>query len=102
MTGLILIVDYEHKLPAENESLLNSMARAITHESWHKVDTFSEPPFYVARVHLGIENAEPQPLFNEDKSICVIMDGAVFGYDQEKQKLEVLGHKFKVGNDPEF
>jgi len=51
---------------------------------------------------LGILNPEAQPIFNEDGSLGIFMDGEVYDYDKQKTKLESNGHKFKVGNDPEF
>jgi asparagine synthase (glutamine-hydrolysing) len=82
--------------------LLASMARSITYEKWHQTNLYSAPPLAIGRVHLGITNPEPQPIFNEDGSILIVMDGEVFDYEDEKKRLELRGHKFKVGNDPEF
>jgi asparagine synthase (glutamine-hydrolysing) len=102
MPGIIAIIDPNIGYSATNQNLLKIMASTISHENWQKVDTYIKPPIYIGRVHLGITNAEPQPIFNEDESICIFMDGEVFGYDEEKKKLELSGHDFRVGNDPEF
>jgi asparagine synthase (glutamine-hydrolysing) len=56
----------------------------------------------MARVHLGIFNPEPQPIFNEDKSLFIFMDGKIYDYDKEKGELKLKGHKFIYENDPEF
>jgi len=47
-------------------------------------------------------NAQPQPIFNEDKSIRIIMCGKVFDYDEEKKKLELEDHKSEFDNDSEY
>lgn len=101
MPGIVAIIEANRANSTNNGSLLKSMAHAIAHEDWQKTDMYSRPPLYIARVHLGITNAEPQPIFNEDESICIFMDGEVFDYEEEKKKLE-LSHRFKIGNDSEY
>jgi asparagine synthase (glutamine-hydrolysing) len=81
--------------------LLDRMVNSLRHEEWYKVDRYTSPPFNVARVHLGIFNPEPQPVFNEDRSLCIFMEGKVYGYDQDKRRLEEK-HHFMSNNDPEF
>jgi asparagine synthase (glutamine-hydrolysing) len=102
MPGIVAIIDAKRQGSVNNESLLRDMASSITHENWQKTDMYSRPPLAIARVHLGITNTESQPIFNEDKSICIFMEGNVFGYDEEKKELELRGHKFEFDNDPEF
>lgn len=102
MPGIVAIVEDSPSAIGNNESLLESMAYSIHHEKWYKTDMYSNSPLHIARVHLGITNAEPQPIFNENESICIFMDGEVFGYEEEKKKLKLSGHKFEIGNDPEF
>jgi len=85
-----------------NERLLDRMCNAIKHESWYKIDKFLKDEFKLARVHLGIVNSEPQPIYNEDKSLCIFMDGEIFDYEKEKEELKQKGYTFNVNNDPEF
>jgi len=77
------------------------MVGAIKHEEWYRTDRYVAPPFHVARVHLGIFNPQPQPVFNEDRSLCLFMEGRVYGYEEEKRRLEAR-HRFTLNNDPEF
>ena len=53
-------------------------------------------------MHLGIYNPEPHPIFNEDRSLCIFMDGKIYDYDEELIKLKAKGHKFNIVNDPEL
>jgi asparagine synthase (glutamine-hydrolysing) len=78
------------------------MVRSIAHEKWHQTDLYLKPPLALGRVHLGISNPEQQPIFNEDESVLIMMYGEVFGYEEEKKRLESSGHIFKFDNDPEF
>ena len=82
---------------------LQSMAESIKHEDWHLVDIHSAPFCGIARVHLGIFNPEPQPIFNEDKSLLIFMDGKIYDYEAEKKDLSRRGHVFRFAdNDAEF
>lgn len=82
---------------------LQSMAESIKHEDWHLVDMYSAPFCAIARVHLGIFNTEPQPVFNEDKSRLIFMDGKIYDYEDERENLRRRGHVFNLANnDAEF
>lgn len=99
MPGLVVITEAEERA---DEILLDKMIESITHESWYKIDKFLGCEFAIARVHLGVLNPELQPIYNEDKSFCIFMDGEIFDYDKEKEELRRKGHKFYANNDPEF
>ena len=85
-----------------NEHLVHQMVNSIKHEEWYKVDKYTNSYFGIARVHLGIFNPEPQPIFNEDKSFCIFMDGKIYDYEEKMNELKRKGYKFNIGNDPEF
>ena len=98
MPGLVGIV-WNKKV---DDMLLDKMANSIKHEEWHKVDKYCDPFFSAARVDLGIFNPEPQPIFNEDRTIGIFMYGKVYDYDKEASELRSRGHQFAIGNDAEF
>lgn len=83
-------------------ALLTKMCKQMKLKDWYSKDTFTDESIGLARVGLGILNPEPQPLFNEDKTLCIIMDGEIYDYQSSKNDLVNKGHKFVVGNDPEF
>ena len=89
-------------MPHPNDRLLDGMVDSIKHEKWYSVDRYADSFFGVARVHLGIFNPEPQPIFNDDRTLCIFMDGKIYGYGKEMDELKHKGYKFNVGNDPEF
>lgn len=79
------------------------MAESIKHENWHLIDIYNSPFCSIARVHLGIFNPEPQPIFNEDKSLCIFFDGKIYDYGGEKKGLQNKGYAFRfTDNDAEF
>ena len=85
-----------------DEPLLDKMANSIKHEEWHRVDKYSDSFFGGARVSLGTFNPEPQPIFNENKTICIFMYGKVYDYERQANKLKKNGHRFTVDNDADF
>ena len=88
---------------SNQQNSLQSMAESIKHEDWHLVDKYSAPACGIARIHLGIFNPEPQPVFNEDKSLCIFMDGKIYDYEDKKRDLRRRGHVFNfTSNDAEF
>jgi len=101
MPGLVGIVSSKSKNTVIEE-LLSMMCQSIKHETWHKTDTYLSKAAGLGRIHLGIFNPEPQPMFNEDKTLCIIMDGEIYDYQNAKQDLVSRGHKFSINNDPEF
>lgn len=99
MTGIVGIADPTGEI---DEVLLESMIQSIKHEPWYLVDRLIADNFAISRVHLGILNPETQPIYNEDKSLCIFFDGEIFDYDDETQYLKLKGHKFEINNDAEF
>lgn len=83
-------------------NLLDRMCNIITQKERYKVDKYYHDNFCVGRVHLGLLNPEPQPIYNEDKSLCIFMDGEIFDYEKEKETLKQKGHQFYINNEPEF
>ena len=98
MPGLVGIISEE----GVNEQLVDQMANSIKHEEFYRVDKYISTHFGVARVHLGIFNPESQPIFNEDKSLFIFMDGKIYDYGEQRNELKNRGHKFNNENDPEF
>ena len=76
---------------AVDEQLLNRMVDSIKHEDFYRIDKYINLHFGIARVHLGIFNPEPQPIFNEDKSLCIFMDGKIYDYEDQLNELKIRG-----------
>lgn len=103
MPGLSIIFD---QTGARSNQYLVSLNEAMTdsmmHFDWYKIDAFLDESIGMGRVSLGILNPEPQPIFNEDKSLCIMMEGEIYDYEDLKEELTSKGHKFVINNDPEF
>jgi len=50
---------------------------------------------------LDLSEKGRQPIYNEDKSICISFNGEVFNFKKIKQMLEEKGHVFKSNTDTE-
>lgn len=102
MPGLVSIIARQY-----DESLserIGRMAAAMQHEAFYRSEVFSQEscPFLAARVHLNAVNTEPQPVYNEDRSILIVMDGELYGQDSLREKLRLSGHDVKTDSDAEL
>lgn len=84
------------------ERLLADMAAALKEEAWYRVDLYREDGVGLGRVSLGLVDPEPQPVWNEDHTVCLVMEGEVFDYQDQKQRLSDSGHRFASETAAEF
>ena len=97
------IAGYINNTEKASSALLGSMSESIRHTESDRIDNWNDDFVAISRVHHGVINPEPQPIFNEDESLFILMDGEVFDYKEQKSKLIHNGHKFKFeNNDAEY
>jgi asparagine synthase (glutamine-hydrolysing) len=100
MSGIAGYINNVEKTP---NALLDSMSESIQFTENECIDKWSDDFLAISRVHHGVINSELQPIYNEDKSLLIVMDGEVFDYEEQKLKLIRNGHKFKFkNNDAEY
>ncbi|HHH40535.1 MAG TPA: hypothetical protein ENK56_00860 [Chloroflexi bacterium] len=100
MAGLIGWVGQASREQVEQG--LRRMAAAMPRRDALRADLYADEGIGLGRLHLGTLNPEPQPLWNEDRSLAIVMEGEVYDYADEKRRLMERGHRFPVGNDVEF
>lgn len=100
MPGLIGYVDNGHG--RDPHTLLPRMAHALEPEERFKIDCYGGDGVGLGRVSLGILNPQPQPLWNEDQTLCLVMEGELYDTADLKQELIRRGHHFAVNNDAEL
>ncbi|MDY7080687.1 MAG: asparagine synthase-related protein [Chloroflexota bacterium] len=98
MPGLIGIVDPQ----GVERDVLERMAVALKLEDRYSVNLYCDEIIGLGRVSLGKLNPEQQPIFNEDRSLCICMEGELYDYAELKQSLIESGHRFTVNNEPEL
>ena len=101
MAGLAGIY-LKRKIDINVEQLIFQMTKSIAYENWYSIDNITEERGAYGRASLGILNPGPQPIFNDNKTIWIIMEGEIFNYDKLKIDLVKKGYNFKLNNDPEF
>jgi len=97
------IVGYINNIEKAQNDLLSRMSESIRYTENDRTDSWSDGFLAISRVHHGVINPEPQLIFNEDKSLFIVMEGEVFDYEEQKLKLVRNGHKFEFeNNDVEY
>lgn len=102
MPGLVaLIMPKYDRIAAQN---ITEMAESMCHEDFYKKDFFNNAsfPFVASRVHLNIINKEAQPIYNEDQSVLIMMDGELHSRRGIIEKLVSAGHDIKTNDDAEL
>lgn len=89
MPGLVGFVgENEDQL---NSGLLQDMLLVLMVKDWYKAEQFSQHGLGLGRVSLGYEKSPPQPLWNQDQSICVMMEGELFNTEENVRELQQRG-----------
>ncbi len=55
----------------------------MAHEKWYNVEQFDQKPTALGRASPGIIDPYPQPVFSQDKSLCLVMYGEIYDYQDE-------------------
>ncbi|MDX2180559.1 MAG: asparagine synthase (glutamine-hydrolyzing) [Bryobacteraceae bacterium] len=102
MCGICGIVDYSG---AEvDSSLVSRMARTLEHRGPDGEGIYTAPSVGLGQRRLSIidlrQSANP-PLSNEDGSIWIVFNGEIYGYREERERLESRGHVFRTASDTE-
>jgi asparagine synthase (glutamine-hydrolysing) len=80
------------------DALMTALVQALGVEDGYKVDCFSSPNLGLARVHLGLVDSQPQPLWSADRSIALVMTGEIFSWDGLELKEPLTGKEQNFSN----
>jgi asparagine synthase (glutamine-hydrolysing) len=82
-------------------ALMDEMATRMRHHPWYQESRHVDEAGGIAlgRMALGFLHTAAQPAFNEDRSVLAVMDGEIYDYDQQRQRLASKGHVFR-GDSP--
>jgi len=100
MPGLVGFVNEIARYDAER--LLSDMALALDSGPRFRTDLYAEDHLGLGRVSLGILNPEPQPIWDEQGEVCVLMDGELFNRRFLRGRLDQRSAKPSTPNDAEL
>lgn len=102
MPGIVAVYGKRKDSALGNAELAEAMCRSMMHETWYGLDKAADYGVAAARISLGVLNPEPQPIYNEDRDLWIIMEGEIYDYAQLKNALIERGHRFHTSSDAEF
>ncbi|MBL8154324.1 MAG: hypothetical protein JNM70_09085 [Anaerolineae bacterium] len=99
MSGLFGLIDSAH--PDTIPVFLKQAAAQLTHFDWHRSEEWISPDGCVGlgRQHIGVFNAEPQPLFSADGHIAVLLAGELYHQAALKARLEAARQPVSASDD---
>ena len=102
MPGLVALLAPKYNRPVA--ASIADMTEAMDYENFYVKEIFDKEhcPFVASRVHLNILNREPQPIYNENRSLLIMMDGELHTRDSIKEQLRTGGHSIKTDSDAEL
>ncbi len=104
MCGINGYIQYNHIMSKKQIiDLINVMNAQISHRGPDDEGSFIQENFGFGMRRLAIIdlNTGKQPIFNEDKSLLIIMNGEIYNYISLRQNLISKGHKFTTQSDTE-
>lgn len=88
---------------SQSDKLVRDMCQQIVHRGPDE-----EGYYWTDRIALGMRRLSiidleegSQPIFNEDRSVCVIQNGEIYNYRELRKKLKKAGHRFSTHSDTE-
>lgn len=88
--------------PAAAAVELSAMLLAVQDHASYSVDRWVGDGVALGRVSLGRVDKQPQPIWNEDNTLCIFFEGELFNYAHLRSELEATGHRFAIGNAAEL
>lgn len=87
-----------------SEAVLHSMCETITHRGPDSEGIWLDGPAALGMRRLSVIDLHTgeQPVYSEDRSIVVMMNGELYNYREVRAELERKGHKFETQTDTEI
>jgi asparagine synthase (glutamine-hydrolysing) len=100
MCGIVGKVDFEGSVDAE---LLHRMCAVMEHRGPDSRGVFVENGVGLGIQRLAIIDVAggDQPIFNEDRTVAVVMNGEIYNFEQLQEHLIRRGHRFSTRADTE-
>lgn len=88
----------------EDKKLLRHMSDILVHRGPDDDGYYTDKDVSLANRRLSIIDLSKrgrQPIYNEDKTICVVYNGEIYNFQEIKLELEKKGHRFCTNTDTE-
>ncbi|MFN2453682.1 MAG: asparagine synthase (glutamine-hydrolyzing) [Pyrinomonadaceae bacterium] len=90
--------------PEEAASLCERMGRVLANRGPDGAGIYHDSDLLLIHRRLAIidlsENGA-QPLWNEDHTICIVVNGEIYNFQELRRDLEIRGHRFRSRSDSE-
>lgn len=104
MCGIVGWANLDSQNQSENdEAVLRRMCEKIRHRGPDSDGFFTDDSVALGMRRLAIIDLAggEQPVFNEDKTVAVVMNGEIYNFRELRNDLEARGHKFNSHTDTE-
>jgi asparagine synthase (glutamine-hydrolysing) len=106
MCGIAGWANLDANKPSQNtsEAILHSMCERMNHRGPDSEGLWSDESVALGMRRLSVIDLATgeQPVYSEDKSIVVMMNGELYNYKAVRADLERRGHKFETNTDTEI
>ena len=95
---------FDHRGCGEvDRALLRRMTDVIVHRGPDGDGFFHAPGIGLGHRRLAIVDLAggDQPMFNEDRTVCVVYNGEIYNFQPLMAELAALGHRFRTRSDTE-
>ena len=102
MCGICGIFNFGKTNPVE-EKQIRRMCKLIVHRGPDDEGIFVDKNIGLGMRRLAIIDLQTghQPIFNEDKTLCIVLNGEIYNFQEIRNNLEKKGHKFYTKTDVE-
>lgn len=87
MPGVFGILDLSGKIDLRTK--IQTMANSLKRKPWLETYTFLHNEIGLGAVNSGAINPAPQPVFNNDRSLCLVMHGEIYDYRGNLKNLTI-------------
>jgi asparagine synthase (glutamine-hydrolysing) len=100
MCGIAGVIDFAATVDGE---VLNRMCAAIAHRGPDSRGTYVDGGVAIGMQRLAIIDVAggDQPIFNEDRTLAVVMNGEIYNFPALRRELIARGHRFSSQSDTE-
>ncbi|MDQ3129509.1 MAG: asparagine synthase (glutamine-hydrolyzing) [Acidobacteriota bacterium] len=104
MCGIAGWANLENKSSQNDEAVLHQMCERMKHRGPDSEGLWTDETVALGMRRLSIIDLHTgeQPVYSEDKSIVVVMNGELYNFREVRSDLEKRGHKFETNTDTEI